>query len=217
MSDLHQLTLVKDEQRDHQWEENFFHRLADSNISILSEEAQMGPDGWPYILAKTTGPSDSEPAQKVIQWAASRGIGLVINPEKDYPDYVFTYGMLWNFRKTGRFLSASTPLSTSLSQLSPLEIQSGGIWKGQPTTDYLPAEVRSILRDFFRDQSIIQPKILMISTDQKNYDLAFSLESLGNPPEKEHSGILEALSWFLPPHYALALVSEQAVQGFEPL
>lgn len=214
MSDLHSLTLIQEDKRDHQWEETFFKTLADSNISLLSEEPQMGPDGWPYILGKTTGAADAEPSQKVIQWAASKGIGLVINPEKDYPDYVFTYGMLWNFRKTGRFLSANTALPTSLSQIN---VKTEGIWKGQPTPEFLPPEVRTILKEFFRDQGVIQPKILMISTDQKNYDLAFSLESIGNPPEKEHQGILEALSWFLPPHYSLALVSEQVVEGFEPL
>ena len=72
-----------------------------------------------------------------------------------------TYGMLWNFRMTGRFLSANTPLPTSLSQIN---VKTEGIWKGQPTPEFLPAEVRTILKEFFRDQGVIQPKIMMIST-----------------------------------------------------
>lgn len=214
MNALHKMTLVSEEKRQRDWEEHFFLELSKSNISLMSEEPQMGPDGWPYILGKTTGTEDTEPAQKVIQWAAHKGIGLVINPEKEYPDYVFTYGMLWNFRETGRFLSAQVPLPSSLSQLN---LEKGEVWKGPPSPEFLPDYVRAILRDFFRDQGVLQPKILMISTDQKNYDLAFSLESLGNPPEKEHQGVLEALSWFLPPHYSLALVSEKAIEGFAAL
>ena len=32
-----------------------------------------------------------------------------------------------------------------------------------------------------------------------------------------HSNIAEALSWFLPAHYSVALVSEKTVSGFQPL
>jgi hypothetical protein len=56
-----------------------------------------------------------------------------------------------------------------------------------------------------------------VSIDQKNYDLCFSLESFGNPPETEHKGLAEALSWFLPAHYSIALISEKLLPGFEAL
>lgn len=213
MDRIHEMTLVKEDLRNLDWEEKFFLELSKSEISLMTDQPQMGPDGWPYLLTQTDG-EEKEPAQKIIQWAAQKGIGLVINPSKDYPDYVFTYGMLWNFRETGRFLAAQVPLPSSLSKL---EIGKGEIFKGQPTEAFLPPYVRQVLKDFFRDQNLLQPKILLISQDQKNYDLAFSIESLGNPPEKEHQGILEAISWFLPPHYSLALVSEVQISGFEPL
>jgi hypothetical protein len=54
--------------------------------------------------------------------------------------------------------------------------------------------VRNILKEFFRDQGVFAPKILVMSSDRVNYDLVFSLESLGNPPVKEHQGIAEAIS-----------------------
>jgi hypothetical protein len=81
----------------------------------------------------------------------------------------------------------------------------------------LPQYVRNILKQFFMDQNVMRPRILVMSTDRKNYDLAFSLESLGNPPVKEHQGVAEAISWFLPPHYSIVLVSEIGLPEFTDL
>ena len=60
----------------------------------------------------------------------------------------------------------------------------------------------------------MQSPVLVMSTDGENYDFCFSLESLGNPPEAEHSGIAEAISWFLPPHYSLLLIGEKDLPKF---
>ena len=57
----------------------------------------------------------------------------------------------------------------------------------------------------------------MISQDNIHFDLCFSLESLGNPPDNEHEGIAEALSWFLPTHYSIVLISEKSLPEFLPL
>ncbi len=210
---------ISEEARDRDWDETFFKLLSESNLNILTEDPQQGPDGWPYLITETqtansgtAGKSDS--AQKIIQWLATRGIGLVVNPRKlPYPDYVFSYGMLWSFRETGFFIKFN-----EIEKANQLVIEeNASIKTGPPTKEYLPLYVRSVLKDFFRDQTIFDAKILMISTDGTNYDLCFSLESLGSPPESEHDGILEALAWFLPPHYSLAVISEKGLPDFEPL
>ena len=68
--------------------------------------------------------------------------------------------------------------------------------------------MRKVIKEFFVQQGVLAPKILAFSLDGKSFDLAFSIESLGNPKESEHEGILEAIAWFLPPHYQVSLVSE---------
>lgn len=206
---LVELVKVPEAQRDHQWEIDFFMAISQENLKLLSEAPQTGPDNWPYLLAETTAEA-TEPAQKIIQWLATKGIGLVVNPQKEYPDYVFTYGMLWHFKETGLFYrtAAEAPVGT-------IELKDGQkLHAGEPTPQYLPPYVRNILKDFFRDQGILAPRILVMSTDRKHYDLAFSLESLGNPPQKEHQGIAEAISWFLPPHYSVVLVTEKGLPPF---
>lgn len=206
---LLELVQVSEEKRDPDWENQFFVAISQSNLKVLSADAQTGPDNWPYILTQTDGATD-EPAQKVMQWCAMKGIGLVVNPHKEYPDYVFTYGMLWHFKETGLFYKTADAAPTGSFELTAgVKLHSG-----PPSPEYLPIYVRNILREFFRDQGVLKPLILVLSTDRKHYDLAFSLESLGDPDEKEHEGIAEAISWFLPPHYSVLLVSEESLPDF---
>lgn len=209
---LTEIVKVPDEQRDQQWENNFFMALTQSNVKLLSETPQSGPDSWPYLFVETS-EEGTEPANKVIQWLALKGVGLAVNPMKPYPDFVFSYGMLWHFKETGLFYRTAED-----SPVGTLEISKGqGLHAGPPSPEYLPVYVRTILKEFFRDQGVLRPRILVMSQDRKHYDLAFSLESLGNPPTKEHQGIAEALSWFLPPHYSLVLVSEIGLPEFSDL
>jgi hypothetical protein len=138
---------------------------------------------------------------------------MAVNPRKSYPDYVFSYGMLWNFKETGMF-ETSIPVSpTGLVELKARQT----LLAGAPDPKYLPAYVRGVLRDFFRDQGLLNVKILVLSENKVHFDLAFSLESLGNPPESEHQGIAEALGWFLPTHYSILLISEKGLPDFTSL
>lgn len=208
-----------EDKRDQVWDEKFFKLLSESNLQIIADEPQQGPDGWPYLICETTDqPVDVDKkidsTQKILHWLSTRGIGLVVNPKKlPYPDYVFSYGMIWSFRETGYFIKYENLDLSKQIVLDPNK----NIKIGPPTKEYLPDYARSIIKDFLRDQNIFDARILMISTDGLHYDLCFSLESLGTPPESEHEGILEAISWFLPPHYTLAVVSEKGLTGFVSL
>ncbi len=209
---LEKLLHVTEEERDLDWEDKFFMAFTSSEIQVLSAEPQTGPDGWPYLLADTKG-EELEPAQKVLQWLATRGIGLALNPTKSYPDFVFNYGMIWHFRETGLFYRRQDDIASGAVEMK----EGQKILSGPPKEKYLPGYVRKVLKDFFLDQGLMAIKILMISQDGKHYDLAFSLESLGNPPQKEHEGIAEAISWFLPPHYSILLTSGKGLPPFMPL
>lgn len=214
---LHQITQTPEASRDQSWENRFFQALSKEKINVLSAEPQSGPDGWPYLLTETSDEA-TEPTAQIIHWLADKGIGLVVNPMKEYPDYVFTYGMIWSFKETGYFFKPLEKAQVQTAAAGAVEFDNMQVQAGNPTAEYLPLYVRKVLQDFFRDQSILRPKILMVSTDGgPNYDLAFSLESLGNPPESEHAGIGEAISWFLPPHYSLLLVSEKGLPAFYDL
>lgn len=210
---LDQLLKVSDKNRDEKWEDQFLQAFCDSKVQVLSPDPQNGPDNWPYLMVETSSNEVAkEPAQRILEWLSTRGIGLVVNPQKDYPDFVMNFGMIWSFRKTGRFIHRVVPVATGEWTTETKLLKSG-----TPSEEYLPAFVRKILREFFRDQGVIAPKILMISNDGVNFDLAFSLESLGSPPVSEQAGVAEAISWFLPGHYSLVLISERGLPAFEAL
>jgi hypothetical protein len=219
MNSIQQHLQTKEELRDQTWDEKFFKLLSESNLQIMSEDPQQGPDGWPYLIAETTtselnAVEKIDSAQKILHWLSTRGIGLIVNPRSlPYPDYVFSYGMIWSFRETGFFIKYGNLMADKKLVLDA----SANLKAGPPSAEYFPVYVRSVIKDFLRDQSIFDARVLMLSTDGENYDLCFSLESLGTPPDSEHEGILEALSWFLPPHYSLAVISEKGLPTFESL
>ncbi len=200
------------DQRDSDWEAMMLKSFPLQSLSVPNPDPKPGPDGWPYLFVET-GPDADEPAPKVLDWLSTRGIGLALNPGKEAPDFVLTYGMVWNYRLRGAFLSPAPERKNGEFRLQP----GSQVLTGAPSETFLPKYARAVIKRFFLDQGVYAPKILMIGEDEKNFDLCFSLESLGQPPAGEHMGIAEALSWFLPAHYSVAIVSENAVPGFELL
>ncbi|MCB0420392.1 MAG: hypothetical protein KDD61_05320 [Bdellovibrionales bacterium] len=191
--------------RDWEWEKSFFQALVNGNVNVMMAEPQTGPDGWPYMFVETSLEA-TEPSLKLMQWISERGIGLALNVQKTQPDFVFSYGMIWSYRETAQFI-----VNPGETVTNEIEFQKGeSIYAQNPSEQYLPKYARAILRKFLEDQGIKEPKFLLVSQDLKQFDLCFSLESLGNPPKEEHTGIAEALSWFLPTHYSIVLVSEKA-------
>lgn len=209
---VYDLTKIDFALRNESWEENFLKSLPDARLRVLGDAPQQGPDGWPYLLVETH-PQGETSALQVLSWLTQKGIGLVVNPNQHAPDFVLTYGMIWNFTKNNRFLSdIKAELGTTIEYK-----EGSNIHAGAPAKEYLPDEVREILKNFFKNNNVPQMKVLVLSSDRVNYDLCFSLECLGQPPESEHQGILEAISWFLPPHYTLALISEKNLPPFVEL
>lgn len=197
--------------RDEAWEAQFLDAFIPMRVALISDAAKPGPDGWPYFHVRTGTDEGGEPVPRLVKWLAGRGIGLVVNAHKMVPDYVFTYGMLWNFIETGRFLIPPPPQAAKAGRVTG-DVK---LIMGAPTEKYLPLYVRGVLKEFLQAQGFADPKVLVISTeDFKQIDLAFSLESLGNPPENQHKTLAEALSWFLPLHYNLVLASEKEMPAF---
>lgn len=202
---LTEILSVADDKRDVNWENQFFHVLSQGNLKVLIPEPHTGPDGWPYLLADTTEEPTEDSFQRVLHWLSDKGIGLVVNPQKEYPDYVFTYGMLWNFKETGLFFKKSESVKEGFFEFQLKEVKSAG----EPSAQYLPKYVRAIVKEFLLQQGVIAPKILAFTLDGAHFDLAFSKESLGDPDSSEHQGLLEALAWFFPLHYNISLLSEK--------
>lgn len=190
-------------------ESELFKKLQESPCSVLSPDPQEGPDGFPYLFVSTDAQGNSanqDQFRNIANWCASRGIGVVINPSKDGAEYLFTYGMLWNYILRGEFLTPAPPRNGGALNIEPGQI----LHAGMPSEDYWPSAVKKIFKEFLLQQGIMDLRsVQLMETPGGPVDLCFSLESLGHPPETEWSGILEAFSWFFPRHYSLSLISEK--------
>ncbi len=218
--DSSDLLSVDVEKRDEAWEREFLKRLPEMPVTVLSPDPKEGPDFWPYLLVETR-PDGDDSIRNVVEWLSNKGIGLVLNPTKPMPDFVFTYGMIWNFRERGEFLSDLPPEKGGRFEIKPGQ----QLWTGVPSESYLPKYVRTMIKQFLAAQGVFLPKVLMVNFRAEptapetlaGYDLCFSIESLKSPPTHEHANIAEAISWFLPAHYSVSLVSEKSVPGFVSL
>ncbi len=220
-----ELLSIPHKNRDEKWEETFLQKLPDINVTLMAQAPQSGPDHFPYMFIEVKEDS-TEPAIKLLKWISENGIGLAVNPTKNYPDFVLTYGMVWNYFRSGKFLDNPVQkqephvhgpnCNHDHNQGEQKSIPEGTqFFVGEPSEGYLPTPIRNILKEFLKQQGVMLPKVIMISPDQVNFDLAFSVESFGSPKPEEHEGILQALSWFLPAHYSLAFVSEQGLPFVE--
>lgn len=211
--DLYHLIAQPESYRDEEWERAFLHSFMEAQVELTSDEAQKGPDGWPYIFVKTSA-AGKEPVSRVLKWLSERGVGLAVNPQKVVPDYIFTYGMIWNFRETGQFLA---PITSQPADRVTYKKEEKWMF-GAPTEKYLPIYVRRVLREFFIAQKLTPPTILVAtSPDFKQTDLLISLDSLGDPPKQDHPRIAEFIGWFLPMHYSIVLASEEHLPPFMPV
>ena len=210
--DFSEILEVPQAYRDPNWENQFFDSFVNTKVSIQQDEVVNGPDGMAYLLVQSGG---DEPVINVLNWLSDKGVGLVLNAKDPYPDYVFSWGMIWNFKQNGKFI---VPTQNQAGK-GEFEIPEGqDIYLSAPKDDYLPGYVRAILKEFWVQQERDAVKVaVMYVPGQSQGDLCFSLESLGNPPKEEHDGLCEAMSWFLPPHYSIVLMSEKDFPQFEAL
>jgi hypothetical protein len=211
--DLDLLLQQPESKRDDQWERDFLGLITKAKVEVTQDQAKAGPDGWPYLIVKS-GPQGDQPFLQVLEWAATRGIGLALNTHKMLPDYVFTYGMLWNYAMNRQFVSAGpTPKAGDVTIA-----ESEDMIIGAPSEEYLPMFVRKVLREFLNAQGMKSPRVTVLSTkDYKVVDLLFSSESLNDLKPKDFRTMSEAIAWFLPLHYNLIIGSERNLSGFVDL
>jgi hypothetical protein len=202
--------------RDERWEAEFLDGILTRKVQMEGDEAKEGPDGWPYFFVRTEldQPDQGEPFVEIVKWLSTRGIGLAVNAHKMLPDYIFPYGMLWNYVETGRFVLPQPPSREGEVVFD----ENQKVLFGPPSEKYLPLYVRSVLREFLLAQGFTGTKILVATTaDYKNVDLVISLDSLGDLPKSQHKTFADMMAWFLPLHYTLMLGPEEGLPKFYDL
>lgn len=205
MKTLNELLKINSGLRNDAWEQEFLDTFASSKIYILDDSVQIGPDGWPYLFLSSESTDQVKAEDSVhhlLQWAYESGVGLVVNPHKERPDYVFHYGMIWNYIHNQKFLINT---NSEIAENAP-------IYVAKVSEDIIPKQPLSFIKDYIKSAGIEEPRAALISRDKLNYDFALSIESLGNPPKDEHEGIARGIGWFLPNHIPVILIYEDKLQ-----
>lgn len=216
-----ELLQVMDSKRDLAWEEAFLKGLPYAHLTVLDEDPQMGPDGFPYLLVGLER-DGTEPGSRVLSWLKETGIGLVINPEKHYPDYILSYGMIVNFAMRGRFFEPEDikPQGEIKKEIEPSKGQA--VYAVPLSQSQIPEVCLNFVGDFLRHQAIVSPLAAFLSWDGKTYDLAFDIESMGSELNaKDQEQLANALRWFLPGQCNVAFVKQSSLPAeiriFSPL
>lgn len=181
--------------RDLSWEKKLFSAVADFPIFLVEDQPFQGPDGFSYMHVSSTEGTEIN-KDDFFKWCFESGVGLVLNlKEKKAPDFVFNYGMVWNFLWRGDFVNET-----------PKDLQeSNETYVHEVSEGYLPKEVRMNIKNFLEMNQVSNPKLTLVSGgDQTPYETLWYFEELQELSEKEQTALLEAVSWFLPLDYRLA-------------
>jgi hypothetical protein len=183
------------------WADAFFAAVPDASLAAGDPQVIGGPDGFPYFRLRLPdeGPFETFCVTHVLDACLENGFGIVVTAAGPQPEWVFTYGDLWSFASTGRFV-VSTGETTTLE--APRQVLVGA-----PSDTTLPAYARGALRRALAAQGVTDPLVFLVHAPGNDPEQAFAFRPLPDP---------QALLWYLPRHYALMSAPDDWAEG-EPL
>lgn len=220
---LTELFKVKGELRDEVWRDAFLANVADASFVCSDPQVISGPDGFPYFVLNT--PEPNKPFQCYVinnmihDFLLEQGLGVVINPEKGNPDWVFSYGDIVNFHLRNEFYTQSN--NWDMQKADEVLESEEKVLVGQPSEYIIPEHTRRILRLFFESLQIKGAKIALLNRpkgEEFSQQLVFNLTPNKFKDREQFNGIMGYVSWFLPKHYSYASMDESTLgENFLPI
>ncbi len=211
------LCSVPHERRDDRWFHEFMENLPLASFRTTEQQVLTGPDGFPYLHLELPEPGVQFQCyvidNMVYDFLLTNGLGVAINPSKEQPDWVLTYGDIFNYAiKKDFYNKDNTYFNTSgENQLVPTEMDNN-VMVGQPSEFILPAPARAVMRSFLEYKQVKDPKVLLMTTTtpegREAQDLVFNLTPGDFASEEAFRATAQQLQWFLPRHYSLAFFGE---------
>lgn len=221
---INNLLSIPLEERDSQWIADFITQISEANLAVAEPEIIMSNDGFPYFNLRNVANGENFQAfviKSKLPLLLKNGFGVAINTQKDQPDWMFTYGDLLNLQLNGEFYTDEHFFSKNTDDFAIGNQEE--ILTGQPSEAILPSFVRQHMRDFLQFSGVHNPLIMLIArnyTDEEkvSQDLVLNLTPKNFANEKEYRHAMNTISWFLPRHYSLVGMDENAIEnGFQPL
>lgn len=223
-AEVAQLCSVPREQRNDVWRRQFHVAIPEASMRTQTPQVLVGPDGFPYFVLLLPQPGvgfETFCLSHILDFCLDNGVGIVVNPDKGQPDYVFPYGALWAFRSRGVF-EPEMPVDAPRG-FAPETLPEGRqVLVGQPSEDYFPANARRVVSRFLRERlGIAQPAcfLLMDGASKPEQSLVFNIHPTNFANEPDFARALQALRWYLPNDYGCTAFGRESelTRAFEAL
>jgi hypothetical protein len=192
---------VEHAMRDEKWAARFYETVVDASFASQADQVLQGPDRFPYFVLKFPEPMkpfESFSVRIVLEHCTNSGLGIVINPHKPRPDWVFTYGQLWSFREYGAF---------SEEGIAHPDKATGEVLLASPNEKLFPAYARKVLRAYLKHIGVAEPKcFVMMDGSSPQPSIVFNVFRELFSTDEEHRDAMARLTWFLPSRLGLISV-----------
>lgn len=213
---LRALFNVDPELRDETWKQTFLANVTDASFICSNPQVINGPDGFPYFVLNI--PEPNKPFQcyvirnMITDFLLEQGLGIVINPEKGNPDWVFSYGDIVNHYLRNEFYTQSN--NWDMNKRDEVLESEERVLVGQPSEYIIPEQTRHILRLFFESLQINNVKIALLNRpkgEEFSQQLVFNLTPDKFKDRNHFNTVMGYVFWFLPRHYSYASIDESTL------
>jgi hypothetical protein len=202
------LFAIPAEQRDDAWRQLVLADVDKASFRCGQPQVIQGPDEFPYFALYLPEPGKAFQCYVIEHmkndFLLEHGLGVVIHPDKQQPDWVFTYGDIVNYHLNGEFYTAVPEHMLAAEEVIEQDEQ---VLVGQPAEEYLPAAVRKVMRQYLASENVPDPKIFLMMRHMKDgstmQELVFNLSRELFASPGEHHRVMQRLGWFLPRHYSI--------------
>lgn len=216
----HELLNVPKDQRGEPWIEEFLRVTPEAFLYATDLEGKpfRGPDGAYYIGATST-PNESGAGASLLDLLdglIANGMGFVVNPHLDPPDYVFSFGNLATLKMFGKFAAPETWSGPNLPAGHHELTEETQALIGAPNEGYLPSFIRKPVAEFLRHVGVANPRVVLVHFEDRR-SLAFNLtpDSLERP--EGYPQVMNLILWHLPMGYTLLEWNESFESASIPL
>ncbi len=202
------------ENRDAAWRAQFFSNVAEASFRCGEPQVMRGPDGFDYFTLYI--PEPGKPFQCFVlrqmkdDFLLQHGLGVVINPQPERPQWVFSYGDIVGLHRWNGFIPPDQAPSPPTGHSKEVITKEEKVIIGSPSDDFLPQETRQVIKKFLQDHGLKEPRILLMQRDSKSAgkpELVFALDAEELGGKEQLKQIFERLSWFLPRTFPFAAMS----------
>jgi hypothetical protein len=230
-SELFALCSIGRNQRDQAWVEKFYAAVVDASMVTTPAQIIAGPDGFGYFVLELPPPYEAITPfciSHILDYCLEGGIGVVINPSKAEPDWVFPYGKLWSLKETGCFdppaIDSDNPTPRDRTVVG--DAPQGKVYReivktdekafiGAPSEKFFPDYAKNVMRPVIKRIPAMkdrEPQVLLIAQPDQSPVLSFVFNIFREDfeTEEEYVGIIYRMRWYLPSNVGITSFSKDS-------